>query len=200
MAKDAPRPPRTKKLPGPPRRGKGDPIPWLEIEDLYVQSDCTLADLSRLYLLPSRLLGHKSSHGHWRMKRIAWQSKISEEVSKRVFEAKAAIAVDVRLRGILDRMEHIEQLTAIRKSGKTTQIVKLRGEDGDKAIEVERKWSSSDHLNFRKTYDEAESGILRALGIQDSDMETIKRVVFAYLPENAREGAEPEGGDDGSTD
>jgi hypothetical protein len=96
------------------------------------------------------------------------------------------MAMQVRLDGIADRIAHLETLAEVRRVGLTSKLMKIRTEDGEEVWEFESSWTSADHVNYRKAYDEAESGILRAMGIKDADMETVKQILFAYLPENAK--------------
>lgn len=189
--------PRTRKLEvATPLRGPGDPIPWDEVADRYIQSDITQDEISELYALNPRTVSQAASREHWKARRLAWRAKIQQEVSERVFSEKAAIAVEVRIRGITDRTEHMEQLTALRKVARSTQLIKVRDADGERVEEFEREWSSVDHVNYRKAYDEAESGILRALGVPDADLETVRQILFQYVPQNAQQATTPATEDD----
>lgn len=165
------------------RRKKGERIPWDEMERLYVEGtdDVTHAWIAERYNLKAMQVGFHASENHWTVKRLAHRSRLNRAISEKVFQEKVSLGVEVRLRGIKDRLDHMERLSKLRQAETSIKLMKLKQGDEDEVYEYEIPWSLSDHTNHRKAFDEAEAGILRSLGVENLDLGGEVRVP-RYIP------------------
>lgn len=174
---------RPKKQAAKRTRRKGERIPWQEIEDRWVQGgdDVTHRSLAEEFGLRPQRIGQRASAYHWSVKRLAYRSRLRQAVSEKVFKDKVAIGVEARMLLIEDRFEHLKALRGLRESGVATKLMKTKAGDSDEVHEYETSWTTSDHVNYRKVMDEAEAGILRALGVEGFEFGSDPRVP-AYIP------------------
>lgn len=171
----------------PKKRKKGEPIPWQEIEDRYVQGDESHRQLAQVYSLKSKQVGHYASSNHWTAKRFAFRSQVRKATSEKVFDEKVAMGVETLMRGMRDRLDHLARLTELREAETKERVMKARDEnDREEFYRIESPWSMADHKAHREAYDKTEEGLLRAIGAEGVKLETGRDLPMAYLTKRSR--------------